>query len=219
MLGYLGLHWLGLIASVDILGCEIARRFALIALNHIRRDITRRLCFYGVLVLFNCIYILLDPSLACLSTCAVQISGSTILNVHYLCLILTICPDLQSVSILRLVQLTCSRLELKELPSVQDLRPSSDQTHAKSSREDQEASNDSFLSPEHFPTLIAEKIFRHQLHQRREDEQTSRDCIHRAHQKQPNFRVGTVQSMRRETDRLPNGCSAHVSIVYFERGN
>lgn len=50
------------------------------------------------------------------------------------------------------------------------LRPSSDQTHAKCTKKDQNASNHSLLSPEHFPTLVAEEILRHQFDQRCEDQ-------------------------------------------------
>lgn len=95
---------------------------------------------------------------------------------------------------------------------VKALRPSSDQTHAECTQKDQNACNHSLLSPEHFPTLVAEEVLRHQFDQRCEDQQAGRDGIHSAYQEQSDFRVRAVQSVRGEADRLPKGCPAHISM-------
>ena len=87
------------------------------------------------------------------------------------------------------------------------LRPSSHQTHQKGPKEHKQASIHPALALEHLPTLITQKVLRHEFHKRGEDEETSRDSVHDTDDEETDFRVGRVQSVCRYTDCHAAGCA------------
>jgi hypothetical protein len=60
------------------------------------------------------------------------------------------------------------------------LRPSAHQTHQKRPYKDQQTSIYPAFPPQHFPTLVTEKVFRHEFDQRRVDKEPRRDGVHDA---------------------------------------
>lgn len=94
-----------------------------------------------------------------------------------------------------------------------DLSPSADKTHAESPREDQQTGNNAAFTPKMAPALIAEEIFRKQLHQRCEREETGGNGVHDSNDDEADFRVGAVEHVCCETNCLTDWGSTYTSLL------
>lgn len=80
--------------------------------------------------------------------------------------------------------------------------PCANQAHEKRAEEDQETSHHPLTAPQHLPTVVAEEIFREKLDQGCKRQQTGRDGVHGANQKESDLRLWAVEGMSREADGL-----------------
>ena len=85
------------------------------------------------------------------------------------------------------------------------LRPRSNQAHAESPSKHDEARQNALLAPQHLPALVAEEVHRHELNERRVDEEARRDGVHRADEDESKGRVGAVEAVGRESKCLADG--------------
>jgi hypothetical protein len=67
----------------------------------------------------------------------------------------------------------CDRSNIPEHRHPESLRPGADDAHAESTQKHQDTGIDPSLPAENAPTLVTEEVFRHQLHQRGENQKSS----------------------------------------------
>lgn len=86
------------------------------------------------------------------------------------------------------------------------LSPGANQTHAKGTKEDQQAGDYAILPSEVTPALVAQKIFRKELDKGCKRKQTGRNGIHDSNEDETDFGIGAVEHMRSKANGLTDRC-------------
>lgn len=88
------------------------------------------------------------------------------------------------------------------------LSPRANQAHGEGAEEDNGARDDAFLSAERLPALVAEEVDGDELDERGVDEEARGDGVHGPDEHEAKGRVGAVQGVGGEADRLADGGAA-----------